>query len=219
MFHQSGTGKKKLLTDPVNIIPFPNQDLRDKAPKPSVTKPAAKEPIAKVFDRPPQPKVLTAPSGNKKYASTLSINKMMTPKKEGEEGAPMDLSNMPNNDYHIDDFKMAWRRFAHILKEKGDKTYYNALIKRDPIQKPDHLFLLQVDNEVQIDTIRLRISELLEYLRKELRNYSIEVKLEITNNPDEEVKFQTGKDKFAALARKNPNLHTLKKAFNLDIEF
>ncbi|PHR23526.1 MAG: hypothetical protein COA38_17105 [Fluviicola sp.] len=218
MFHQSGAPKKKLLTDPVNIIPFPNQDLRDKAPKAGVTKPAAKAPLKKVFDR-PEPKVLSAPSGNKKYTSSLSINKMMAPKKEGEDGAPMDLSNMPMNDYHIDDFKMAWRRFAHILKEKGEKTYYNALIKRDPIQKPDHLFILQVDNQVQVDQIRLRISDLLGYLRKELRNYGIDVKLEITSNPDEEVKFQTGKDKFAALARKNPNLHTLKKTFNLDIEF
>lgn len=177
-----------------------------------------KAPLQKVFDR-PEPKVLSAPSGNKKYTSSLSINQLMTPKTDGEDGAPLDLRNMPMNDYHIDDFKMAWRRFAHILKENGDKTYYNALIKRDPIQKNDDLFILQVDNEVQIDTIRLRISELLGYLRKELRNYNIDVKLEITTNPDEEVKFQTGKEKFAALARKNPNLHTLKKAFNLDIEF
>ena len=217
MFHQPGAPKKKLLTDPVSIIPFPNQDLRDKASKPTVAKPAAKAPIKKVFDR-PEPKVLTAPSGNKKYASSLSINKMMAPKDDGED-IGLDLSNMPMNDYHIDDFKMAWRRFAHILKEKGDKTYYNALIKRDPIQKPADLFILQVDNQVQVDTIRLRISELLTYLRKELRNYNIDVKMEITSNQDEEVKFQTGKDKFAALARKNPNLHTLKKAFNLDIEF
>lgn len=218
MFHQTGAPKKKLLTDPVSIIPFPNQDLHDKAPKATVTKPAVKAPIKKVFDR-PEPKVLSAPSGNKKYAASLSINKMMAPKKEGEDGAPMDLSNMPMNDYHIDDFKMAWRRFAHLLKEKGEKTYYNALIKRDPIQKADDQFILQLDSVIQLDTIRLRISELLGYLRKELRNYNIDVKLEITNNPQEEVKFQTGKDKFAALARKNPNLHTLKKAFNLDIEF
>ena len=106
MFHQTGAPKKKLLTDPVSIIPFPNQDLRDKAPKATVTKPAVKAPIKKVFDR-PEPKVLSAPSGNKKYAASLSINKMMAPKKEGEDGAPMDLSNMPMNDYHIDDFKMA----------------------------------------------------------------------------------------------------------------
>lgn len=143
----------------------------------------------------------------------------MAPKEEGESGGPIDFSNMPMNDYHIDDLKMAWRRFAFILKEQGEKAFYNALIKRDPIPKPNDEFLMHVDNQVQIDSIRPRLSELLGYLRKELRNYNINVKLEVTNNPDEEVKFQTGKDKFAALARKNPNLHTLKKTFNLDIEF
>ncbi|NVK65757.1 MAG: hypothetical protein HWE22_14280 [Flavobacteriales bacterium] len=218
MFHQSGASKKKLLTDPVKIIPFPNQDLRDKASKPAVAKPSAKKPLKKVFDK-PEPKVLSAPSGNKRYSSSISINKMMAPKDDGEDGASIDFSNMPMNDYHFDDLKMAWRRYAHILKEQGEKTFYNALIKRDPIPKPDDVFLMQVDNQVQIDSIRPRLSEILGYLRKELRNYNINIKLEITNNPDEEVKFQTGKDRFAALARKNPNLHTLKKTFNLDIEF
>jgi hypothetical protein len=35
----------------------------------------------------------------------------------------------------------------------------------------------------------------------------------------QEVKYLTGKDKFAAMARKNTNLHKLKNLFNLDIEF
>ncbi|MFT5778350.1 MAG: hypothetical protein ACI837_001306 [Crocinitomicaceae bacterium] len=161
---------------------------------------------------------MESPSG-KQYASTVSIKKMMAPANLDQDGEKLDLRNMPMRAYAIDDFKMAWRRFAHILKDNGEKTFYNALIKRDPIQKPEDKFLLQVDNEVQVDTIRLQLSELLGYLRSELGNYNIDIDLEITNNPDEEVKFQTGKDKFAALARKNPNLHTLKKTFNLDIEF
>ena len=43
--------------------------------------------------------------------------------------------------------------------------------------------------------------------------------MSVTANPEEEVKYLTGKDKFAKLARKNPNLHTLKNTFNLDIEY
>jgi hypothetical protein len=58
-----------------------------------------------------------------------------------------------------------------------------------------------------------------DYLRKEVKNYLIRIELKLSENPEEEVKFLTGKDKFAALARKNPNLHTLKNLFNLDIEF
>jgi hypothetical protein len=56
-------------------------------------------------------------------------------------------------------------------------------------------------------------------LRKELKNYSVDITLRLNDHPEDEVKFLTGKDKFAALARKNPNLHTLKNTFNLDIEF
>ena len=96
---------------------------------------------------------------------------------------------------------------------------YDYAIKRDPIQKANDQFLMEVDNQVQVDTIRIQMSELLGYLRSELKNYNIDIELAITNNPEEEIKFQTGKDRFAALARKNPNLHTLKKTFNLDIEF
>lgn len=119
----------------------------------------------------------------------------------------------------MDDFKMAWRRFAHILKDKGERTFYNALLKRDPIPKGDDQFVLEVDNQVQLEKINIQISDLLGYIRSELKNYNIGLKIIVTTNQESEVKFQTGKDKFAALARKNPNLHALKKLFNLDIEF
>ncbi len=179
--------------------------------------PIKKEPIKKVFDR-PQPKVMKAPSG-KLSTSSLSIKKMIAPKQLDEDGKAIDLTNMPMRDYDMDDFKMAWRRFAHILKDRGEKTFYNALLKRDPIVKPDNVFVLELDNQAQLDVINIKISELLDYLRGELKNYSIQIELTITTEQENDVKFQTGKDKFAALARKNPNLHALKKMFNLDIEF
>jgi len=140
-------------------------------------------------------------------------------KKEDDEGLSRDLSNMPRNDYDIDDLKMLWRRFAFSMKDKGKLTFYNALIKREPKFKEDDLYLLEVDGQSQIDYIRPMLSEMVEYIRKELKNYDVSFELVLTTNPEEEVKFQTGKDRFAALARKNPNLHSLKTLFNLDIEF
>lgn len=130
-----------------------------------------------------------------------------------------DFSNLPVNDYNIDDLKMAWRQFAFEMKEEGKETFYNALIKRDPLRKEDHHYILEVDNQVQIDYIRPIIADLLDFVRGKLKNYSVLIEVELTKNPDEEVKFMTGKDKFSAMARKNPNLHTLKNLFGLDIEF
>jgi hypothetical protein len=56
-------------------------------------------------------------------------------------------------------------------------------------------------------------------LRESLKNWAISVDFTISENLEENVKHQTGKDRFNALARKNPNLFTLQKTFNLDVEY
>lgn len=216
MFHKTGARKKKCLTDLVKIIPFPNQNLRDKAPKTTV-KPAVHQEI-KPYLHKPEPKVMSTPKG-KLNTSNLSIKKLMSKNEEAGEHSRIDYSNMPMNSYSIDDLKMAWRKFAFDIKSKGKETFYNALIKRDPVQRDDHEFVLEVDNQVQIDYINPILPDLLGFIRKDVKNYGINIHLELTKNPEEEVKFMTGKDKFATLARKNPNLHTLKTVFNLDIEY
>ena len=217
MFHQTGARKKKLLTDPVSIIPFPNQNLRDKLKK-ATPKPVAKKEPKKVFMQKEAPKVMTAPSGQAQ-STGLSIKKMLQKTEEVNEEKGFDINNMPKNPYTFDDLKMAWRRFAFEMKEKRKETIYNALIKREPKQISDHEYVLVVDNQVQIDYIKPFAGDLIGYIRSEVKNYLIDIKMEITQNQEAEVKFQTGKDKFASLARKNPNLHTLKNKFNLDIEY
>jgi hypothetical protein len=218
VFHQPGARKKKLLTDPVTIIPFPNQNLRDKvAPQKVVVKPSIKKETSNSRLKTP-PKVMQAPSGQLN-TSNLSIKKMMEKKEEEAEESSYDISNMPRSSFVYDDLKMAWRKFAYKMKNEGKETFYNAMIKREPKRIEEEIYLLEVDNQVQIDYIQPHLSDLLDHVRKELKNYHVALQIEITKNPDEEVKFQTGKDKFASLARKNPNLHTLKNTFNLDIEY
>ena len=177
-----------------------------------------KKEAKKVFMQKEAPRVMTAPSGQVK-TSGISIKKMLQKTEEVNEEQGIDINNMPKNPYTIDDLKMAWRRFAFEMKEKRKETIYNALIKRDPKQVSDHEYVLIVDNQVQIDYIKPYLGDLIGYIRAEVKNYLIDIKMEITQNQEAEVKFQTGKDKFASLARKNPNLHTLKNKFNLDIEY
>jgi len=215
VLHQHGVRKKKSLTDHVKIIPFPNQNLRDKAQKATV-KPTIKKSAKDMMVKPP-PKVMETPSGHLS-TSNLSIKKMME-KKEEEKSLGIDINNMPHNPYAYDDLKMAWRKFAFQMKGDGKETFYNAMIKREPKREGEDKYVMEVDNQVQIDYIQPTLSDLLDFIRRDLKNFSIMIRLEITNTPEQEVKYQTGKDKFAALARKNPNLHTLKNTFNLDIEY
>ena len=143
----------------------------------------------------------------------------MTPEAIADQSEKIDLSRMPYERYDMDDIKMMWRRYAHKIKEEGKTTFVSALTRRDPIFREEHLFVLEVDNQVQIDYIKPLMPDFIGYLRKHVKNYSINVIIELTKNPEADVQHLTGKDKFSKLARKNPNLHTLKNMFNLDIEY
>ena len=114
---------------------------------------------------------------------------------------------------------MAWRRYAFDVKEKGKETFYNAMVKREPKIKEETTLIMEVDNQIQIDYITPHLNDLISFLRQELKNYDISVEFLLIEDNDSTVKFLSGKDRFAAMARKNANLHTLKKVFNLDIEF
>lgn len=105
------------------------------------------------------------------------------------------------------------------MKNEGNDTIYLAMVKRDPKVTSDFVILHEVDNQVQIDYIQTHISELIDYLRENLKNWAIQISFSINESIEENIQLQTGKDKFNALARKNVNLYTLQKTFNLDIEY
>ena len=213
MFPQAGAGKKKSLTEPVDIIPFPKQSLREKAAPPQRSKSHEAKPIP--LQEKPEPRILSTPTGQLS-AATISIKKHLEPTKEEE--ADHRPENLPYETYSYDQVKRLWRSFAFVMKERGMETFYNALIKREPFEKEADSFHLLVENQVQIDYITPHLQEMNGYFRKELKNYAFSVSVLITDKPEEEVKYLTGKDKFQTMARRNPNLHTLKNMFNLDIE-
>jgi DNA polymerase-3 subunit gamma/tau len=126
---------------------------------------------------------------------------------------------LPKESFSFDQVKMVWRQFAFETKNKGMETFYSAMVKRDPKVIDDVILLMSVDNQIQIDYITPHLQDLNGFLRKELKNYDVSVEMKLSEHQESEVKFLTGKDKFAAMARKNPNIHSLKTIFNLDIEY
>lgn len=149
----------------------------------------------------------------------LSIKELTAKKSEDNIEGSSNHANRPKTPFTIDQLKMFWKKFAFKMKEDGNDTIYLAMVKRDPKIIGELHINHEVDNQVQIDYIQTHISELIDYLRENLKNWSISVDFTITNNLEESIKHQTGKDRFNALARKNPNLFTLQKTFNLDVEY
>ncbi|MEJ6588950.1 MAG: hypothetical protein QNL43_04030 [Crocinitomicaceae bacterium] len=99
------------------------------------------------------------------------------------------------------------------------ETFYNALVKRDPLIEKDDVLKLFVENKIQVDYIKPLLNELTSFIRNSLKNHNISVVIELTENSVEDVKFLNGKDKFEVMVKKNPDLNTLRNLFNLDVEY
>lgn len=219
MLRKKRARKKKGLTDPVEIIPFPGQTLRPAATVPKAKPSQAQErPIA--FKK--EVKTLSAPTGQLN-TSNISIKQMQQVQEESEQLTSEDLSNRPQNPFSLDELKMYWRQFAFNIKQEeqqGADTMNLAMTKRDPkMPTPTHIHQ-EFDNQIQIDLMTNNFStQLLEFLRNKLQNWAITIEFSLVENQEENVKHLTGKDRFEILSRKNTNLLTLQKTFNLDIEY
>ena len=162
-------------------------------------------------------KKLQTPTGQ--LQSTLISIKELTLPKDEDSTRNESIENKPQTPFSSDELNMIWKKFAFKMKKEGNDTMYLAMIKRDPKIGGNFQLIHEVDNQVQIDYIQTHLSDLIDCLRESLKNWKISINFSISENQEESLKHKTGKDKFNALARKNPNLHTFQKTFNLDIEY
>ncbi len=137
---------------------------------------------------------------------------------ENQESSTIVNENSPRELFTEDQLKITWKQYSFVLKEQGLGTFYNALIKRNPVKKNDETYILQVDSQIQKDYVLDHFDGFINYLKKQLRNFYLTIEIEVLEN-QEESKFLTSKQKFELMARKNPNLHVFKSLFNLDIEY
>lgn len=223
LFAETRAWKKKTLTEPIEIIPFPEKSLRNikNPPKEKIT--PTEEKIAptpevknEISEKSSEKPVLKTSNSIESKSAHLSIKQILQEEKDNQDKKNEEL---PREPVDIQKSMILWRQYAFRMKDKGLETFYNALVKRDPVFETSEEIKIIVENQIQIDYIKPLLGDLTLFLRQKLNNHFIELKLEISDSPEEEVKFLNGKDKFEALANKNPKLITLKNLFNLDIEF
>ncbi len=111
-----------------------------------------------------------------------------------------------------------WNAFAESVKQEK-KRLYSMLIGKTPILENDYNVCFDVNNTLQEEEINSIRSQLLHYLKKELRNCKIQLNVVLKEEISaEQQKYYTDNDKYDHLSKKNPNLDKLKKEFNLDFE-
>ncbi|MCC8424083.1 DNA polymerase III subunit gamma/tau [Mucilaginibacter sp. UR6-11] len=120
-------------------------------------------------------------------------------------------------DFSFDEFLKHWNVFAATIKAEGKMSLFTIFISEVPKMLEPYVFEVVVENKVQEQLFRDDKPALLNYLRKTLKNYDIEVKTRI----DEQVRVKrpyTAQEKYQHMAAKNPQLVELRKRFNLDFD-
>lgn len=214
MLDQKRARKKKSLTDPVAIIPYTGQSLRNDPAKPQ-NKPSVTPPERPSFVLKKEAKTLSAPTGQLQ-TTHLSINSLIEQQKEKNTVANSDLPKKP---FEKDELVRLWKTIAHTEKLNGNDQVYHIMTKRDLRQIDAVKYHFEVDGAMQKTRIDNAMSEIVPKLRQELQNYDLEIAIEVTKEEVEEVKFLTGNDRFEKMAKKNSNLFDFRNRFNLDIEY
>lgn len=131
--------------------------------------------------------------------------------------APQEEKSKPtlgDKSFTDDELSNAWRSLAESRKDQA-ATYH--LLNRG-YQREGNTLTIQLNNPIEEPLLQSMKTDLVSYLRDTLGNNSLQIKsqmVEMTTNK----MIYTNKEKFEAMAEKNPLLNELKHRFGLDSDF
>lgn len=164
---------------------------------------------------PPVRKIAKASAGN---FSTPSVkDALMGRYKNGSQLSAKEQHKMYSNVdqkelFTAEELKTKWEAFVARL---DDRPNLQSTLAYVPELKEGFQLYLEIENTVQEDLINSIKTELVSWLRKELKNSKINLITAITEKIKGRIIY-TDAEKFEELLKKNPTLALLKQKLNLD---
>ena len=152
-----------------------------------------------------------------KRTSGLSLSSIRA-KKEHEikqMDVVVDEENLPRESFTQNDLNSKWYTFVDRIDAEGKKNLAAILSIDKPTLKGTeiHLTFPNSTNKVEVER---QSFDLLQFLRKSLKNYDISLVIEV--NEEMQKKFAyTPEEKYEKLKEKNPNIELLRRTFDLDL--
>lgn len=122
---------------------------------------------------------------------------------------------MPYEAYTQEQFFEVWQAYIQRLIEKGEKIQAANLTLGSPKIR-NHTILIEVASEISKEEIITNKEEILSFVREKLRNYSIDLEIEVKVSEFKQRYILKPEDKFEKMIAENPLLGELKKVFDLD---
>lgn len=116
-----------------------------------------------------------------------------------------------NENFTESDFRQKWEEFIATI----DSPNLKITLSKTPEFDAGFKFALNVENTVQEELVKSIKPNLVSFLRKELRNSSIDILTKMVENTGEKIIYSDD-EKYAEMVQVNPDLFLLRQKFNLD---
>ncbi len=127
----------------------------------------------------------------------------------------IDEKDLPKNSFSQEELLSAWNTFTNSLQKEG-KFNLASILSIDTPRLNDTTIHLRFPNETNKVEVERQQYDLLNYLRRTLQNYDINLDITIVEELEKKYAY-TPEEKYEKLKEKNPNLELLRKTFDLDL--
>ena len=179
----------------------------------SSTKTANPIEVKKEFNSTEAPKevIESKPIQKNKSFSGFSIKQTLEKKQELAE----EEERKDKDPFTYESLMEKWLEYATKANDKNKKTLHTALTTNSPELKEGFTIEHVLDNKTLFDNFNREKQTFLDFLKKELNNYSIQLQAKLIKNEKAEVFLYTDKEKFLKLAETKPELLYLKDKLHL----
>jgi DNA polymerase-3 subunit gamma/tau len=112
---------------------------------------------------------------------------------------------------------LSWDEYADKIKNTHPHLFSTLKTSR-PLLREDWLITCTLENKVIEDELNSIKTEMVEFLRNNLRNQQLRLQTTIAEQTITRKPY-TDREKFELMAEKNPNLKTLRESLDLEIEY
>ena len=152
-----------------------------------------------------------------KKPSTILINSSEQKKEQTKKNSDNILA-LKTEDFSELEMLDKWVELIKYFKKLGKSNVALALEINSPKLLPDQVIHIYLSNAAQREIILDEKHTILDFLRKNLKNKTIEITLEILKNVQQKTPY-TNKDKFNQMVETNKYLENLKQKLSLDTDY
>ncbi|THD66676.1 DNA polymerase III subunit gamma/tau [Robertkochia marina] len=216
--HQSTV--QKTLSEQPSVNEAAANDHIEEAPAPhpaAQPKPKPAPVATAVATEPEKPKRLSL-DVKKNGVSGLSLSSIRAKKQHelAKKDEEPDTENLPKESFTEEVMQAAWNNYVDTIDKEGKKILSSALASDIPKLKNETTIRIELPNDTMKKEVERDQYPLMEYLKKHLSNYYIELEVDVNEQTEKQYAF-TPMEKYQKMREKNPVLDLLRKELDLEI--